>query len=337
MPAIVSIGEVLIDFIANEENINLKDVSTFVKFPGGAPTNVLVAASSLGAETGLISRVGNDPFGDFLIETLQTKGVDTSQVTRDSEHHTGVVFVELKKAKPNFTLYSNVAYNYMNIDDLNPEYIRSADVLDFGSVTLLMEPSRSTTFEAISLAKGHCAISCDVNFRKDLWKNKEDEMWELAERALTDVDILKVGSDEAIQLGQHLNPAQEKPTLEQALTNIYTILNPQVIAVTMGEKGSRLLLIQNQKLLYEIKIAVYKVATKSTVGAGDAFFGSLLYTLHKLHKLRGLSNLTEKELRQALIFSNTFAALCTTLKGAWNHPKIGDILHIKEIKENYIK
>lgn len=336
MRAIVSIGEVLLDFIANEENINLKDVSTFVKFPGGAPTNVLVVASSLGAETGLISRVGDDPFGDFLIETLQTKGVDTSQVTRDSEHHTGVVFVELKKAKPKFTLYTDVAYNYMKIDDLDPQYISSAEVLDFGSVTLLMEPSRSTTFEAISLAKGHCAISCDVNFRKDLWKNKEDEMWKLAERALQDVDILKVGSDEALQLGQYLNPARQKPSLEEALTDIYTGLNPQLIAVTMGEKGSRILLIRSQKVQFDIKVAVYKVATKSTVGAGDAFFGSLLYTLHKLQKLRDLGSLTEKELKQALIFSNTYAALCTTLKGAWNHPIIED-LDIKEIKENYKK
>jgi len=332
----VSIGEVLLDFIANEENINLKDVVSFEKYPGGAPTNVLVAASSLGAETGLISRVGEDPFGDFLVETLQTKGVDTSQVTRDREHHTGVVFVEVKKTKPNFTLYTNVAYNYMNSEDLDSEYIRSAEVLNFGSVTLLLEPSRSTTFEAIAIAKGHCALSCDVNFRKDLWKNKEGEMWELAERALKEVDILKVGSDEAIQLGQHLNPSRNKPTLDQALMDIYTILTPQLIAVTMGEKGSRLLFIQNQEVQSDIKIGVYKVATKSTVGAGDAFFGSLLYTLHKLQRFRDLSSLTEKELKQALTFSNTFAAFCTKMKGAWNHPRIED-LNVKEITENYLK
>jgi len=337
MPAIVSIGEVLIDFIAHEENINLKEVSSFVKFPGGAPTNVVVAASTLGAKAGLISRVGADPFGDFLIETLRSKGMDVSQITRDTEHHTGVVFVELKRAKPNFTLYTNVAYNFMKVNDLNAQYIRSAEVLNFGSVTLLMEPSRSTTFEAISLAKGHCAISCDVNFRKDLWRNKEEEMWSLAERALKDVDILKVGSDEALQLGQYLNPSRKNPSLEESLRDIYTLLNPKLIAVTLGEKGSRVLLIQNQKVQFDMKIEVYKVATKSTVGAGDAFFGSLLYTLHKLQKLRKLTSLTEKELKSALTFSNTYAALCTTLKGAWNHPKIEDLLHIKVIKENYIQ
>ena len=71
MPDIISVGEVLIDFISNEVDIDLKDVSTFIKFPGGAPANVLVVVASLGAEAGLISRVGKDPFGTFLLDTLK--------------------------------------------------------------------------------------------------------------------------------------------------------------------------------------------------------------------------------------------------------------------------
>ena len=309
----------------------------FQKFPGGAPTNVVVAASWLGAKTGLISRVGADPFGDFLVESLQVKGVDTSQVTRDRQHHSGVVFVELKKTKPDFTLYTNVAYNFMKGSDLDKKYIQNAEVLNFGSVTLLMEPARRTTFDAISLAKGHCTISCDVNFRRDLWKNEEKEMWKLAGQALKDVDILKLGLDEALQLSVYLNPTQNQPTLDMALENICRTLNPQLIVVTMGEKGSRLLQIKEHKVQIDITQNVYKVIAVDTVGAGDAFFGSLLYMLHKLHKLRNLGALTQKELKQCLIFCNTFAALFTTLRGAWNLPKIDDIMNIPEIKENYIK
>ncbi|NVM52618.1 MAG: carbohydrate kinase [Candidatus Helarchaeota archaeon] len=334
MPEIISIGEVLIDFISNEADIDLKDVASFIKFPGGAPTNVLVVASSLGAKTGLISRVGDDPFGDFLLETLQTKGVDTSQVMRDKKHHTGAVFVELKKAKPDFTLYTNVAYNFMNISDLNKDYIQSAEVLNFGSVSLLMEPSRSTTFEAISLAKGHCTITCDVNFRLDLWKYKLDEMWKLADQALNDVDILKLGLGEALEIGSHI--AGKRLDLDEALKEIYTKFDPKLLAITMGKKGSRLLLIENHKIKLDIVQDVYKVVAKDTVGAGDAFFGSLLYILHKMGKLRSL-NLTENELNQIMTFANTFAALSTTRKGAWNLPKIEDIMYIPEIKENYMK
>ncbi|MHA1651234.1 MAG: carbohydrate kinase family protein [Candidatus Helarchaeota archaeon] len=337
MPEIVSIGEVLIDFISSDADVDLKDVSTFIKFPGGAPANVLVVASTLGAETGLISRVGNDPFGDFLLETLQAKGVDTSQVRRDSRHHTGVVFVELKKAKPAFLLYKDVAYNFMEPADLDKNYIQSAEVLNFGSVTLLREPSRSATYEAIKIAKGHCTISCDVNFRIDLWKDNLNEMWNVADKVLKDVDILKLGKDEAIQLGIHLNPSKKEPTLDMALQEIYTQLNPKLLAITMGSEGSRLLLIKDGKVEVDIVQEVYKVVAKDTVGAGDAFFGGLLYLLHKMGKMRNLESLTEKELRQTIIFCNTYAALSTTRKGAWNLPKIDDIMYIPEIKENYLK
>ena len=336
MVDIVSIGEVLIDFISSEPDVELKDVSSFLKFPGGAPTNVLVVASSLGAETGLISRVGNDPFGDFLLETLKTKGVDTSKVVRDKDHHTGVVFVELKKAKPKFTLYKNIAYNFMEISDLNKDYIQNAKVLNFGSVTLLLEPSRSTTLEAIKIAKDHCTISCDVNFRVDIWRYKLDEMWELANKVLNDVDILKLGLDEALYLGEHVNPDLKDPTLDDTLEVIYTTFDPKLIAITMGGKGSRLILIKNHKIELDISQDVYKVVARDTVGAGDAFFGSLLYMLLKMNKMRSL-NLTEKELEQIMTFCNSFAALSTTRKGAWNLPKIDDIMYIPEIKETYLK
>lgn len=324
------------DFISGDADIDLKDVSTFLRFPGGAPTNVLVVLSALGAEAGLISRVGEDPFGDFLIETLKIKGVDTTHVTRDIDHHTGIVFVELKKAKPKFTLYSDVAYNFIQIEDRDKNYIQSADLLNFGSVTLLMEPARSATLEAIKLAKGHCTISCDVNFRFDIWKNKLKEMWQLADEALQDVDILKLGGDEALEIGRHLNPNLKKGDLEAALKEIYTSYNPRLVAVTMGGKGSRLILIENHKIKWDVTRGVYKVVAKDTVGAGDAFFGSSLYMLHKMGKLRSL-DVTQKDLEKILIFANTFAALSTTHKGAWNLPKIEDVLYIPEIRENYIK
>ena len=337
MPDILSIGEVLIDFISGDPDIDLKDVSNFIKFPGGAPANVLVVASALGASAGLISRVGRDPFGDFLLETLQEKGVDTSQVIQDKENHTGVVFVELKKAKPKFMLYKNVAYNFMDSKDLNKDYIQQAEVLNFGSVTLLMEPSRSATLEAIKIAKGHCTITCDVNFRMDLWKGQLYLMWELADKVLKDVEILKLGKDEALELGKHLNPAKKSPSLDEALHEIYTNFNPKLLAITMGGAGSRFLLVKDNSVQIDIKREVYKVVAKDTVGAGDAFFGSLLYMLLKLQTIRKIDSLTEKELNQVMIFCNTFAALSTTREGAWNLPKIADIMYIPEIKNNYLR
>jgi fructokinase len=224
----------------------------------------------------------------------------------------------------------------MKPEDLNKEYIRNAQVVNFGSVTLLMEPSRSATLAALDIAKGNSTISCDVNFRLDIWRHKMDEMWALADQALANVDILKLGQDEAIYLGSHINPKTKDPTLDEALEAIYTRYDPRLIAVTRGGKGSRLILIKNHQVQEDLSQAVYKVVAQDTVGAGDAFFGSLLYMLLRMGRVRSL-DLTQEDLKRIMTFCNTYAALSTARKGAWNLPQIKDIMYIPEISENYIK
>ena len=82
MVDVAAIGEVLIDFIAKEEG-PLEKIKDFEKHAGGAPANVMVGLSRLGVSSGLISRVGDDPFGKFLIGALDSEGVDTSQIQID--------------------------------------------------------------------------------------------------------------------------------------------------------------------------------------------------------------------------------------------------------------
>lgn len=129
---IVSIGEVLIDFIATEEG-NLKDVKSFEKHPGGAPANVAVGLSRLGVESGLVSKVGDDPFGEFLLERLRDEGVRTF-IARDEEKHTGVVFVQLIGAKPEFILYDGVAYFNLLPEDIPLDVLEKSEAVHFGSV-----------------------------------------------------------------------------------------------------------------------------------------------------------------------------------------------------------
>lgn len=112
---IFSIGEVLIDFIAKEEGA-LKDVIEFEKHPGGAPANVSVGLARLGVKCALISKVGADSFGEFLINALEREGVEIKYISQDIEKHTGIVFVQLIGAKPEFILYDGVAYFNMKLD-----------------------------------------------------------------------------------------------------------------------------------------------------------------------------------------------------------------------------
>ncbi|MGQ9514145.1 MAG: PfkB family carbohydrate kinase [Thermoproteota archaeon] len=76
---ILAMGEILVDMIPTKP-VRYTDVMTFEKCFGGAPFNFAVGASRLGSKVGALCAVGSDPFGEFLLETLEKNGIDTSQV-----------------------------------------------------------------------------------------------------------------------------------------------------------------------------------------------------------------------------------------------------------------
>lgn len=321
-PDIISIGELLIDFIAIERNISLEKVNKFQKFPGGAPSNVIIATSSLGISSGLITKVGNDRFGDFLVNALKEKNVDTSQVFRDNQHHTGIVFVESRNGIPGFVLYTNVAYNYLKKDEISTDYIKKCKILNFGGVMLLENPSRDSILYSLKIAKAHkIPISFDINLRQDLLKENM-ALLDHINKALAFVDILKIGMSELFDLYLYLHPQKIEATYDQAIDYFLEHFNFKFIAITMGEAGSKILTIKNKKIKHEITEPVYKVDAIDSIGAGDAFLGALLSSLLKINKYNKMDEITESEVIRIIKFCNKFAALSTTKVGAWNLPKI---------------
>jgi fructokinase len=309
---IFAIGEVLIDFIAVEE-ADLKDVKTFEKHPGGAPANMVVGLRRLSVPSGLISKVGRDAFGEFLVERLRGEGVDTRYVIYDDERNTGVVFVQLKQAEPSFLLYDHVAYFNLRLDEVDKSFLDEADLLHFGGVLLAREPSRSTSLELARMARGRgIPTSFDVNIRPNLWVGRMDELVNCMERALKQADIVKLGRG-------------EKRLLEGYGIDIMGF-NIKLIAITKGAEGSEL--IHGGRA---VNIPAYRVEAVDPTGAGDAYMAALLAALYSMEKLRGLV-LTEEELRLAGRFANIVAALSTTKRGAWSTPRAESLREIPEIR-----
>jgi sugar/nucleoside kinase (ribokinase family) len=84
-PEVVGIGEVLIDFVATEP-VSYTDVPSFQKCFGGAPMNTLVGVARLGSSSGAVTTIGEDAFGQFLVQELERNGVDTSRVKVKKRH-----------------------------------------------------------------------------------------------------------------------------------------------------------------------------------------------------------------------------------------------------------
>lgn len=303
---IFAIGEILIDFIAREEGA-LKDVKAFEKFPGGAPANVVVGLSRLSVPSALISKVGKDPFGEFLVERLKDENVETKYIAFDEEKHTGIVFVQLIGAKPEFILYDGVAYFNLRLDEIDFSFIENASLLHFGSVFFAREPSRTTTFETLRRVKGRIPISYDVNIRPDLWRGRKEEMLKDIEEGLKLADIVKIGKEEE-------NNGVDLESFDLKL-----------LAITKGSEGG--------ELVYEsekVEVPAYRVDPIDTTGAGDAYMASLLAPLYALDKLESLE-ISSEELRLIGKFANIVAAISTLRRGAWSVPKPEELRRVCEI------
>ena len=309
---IFAIGEVLIDFIAVEDAL-LKDVKTFEKHAGGAPANVMVGLRRLGVPSALVSKVGDDPLGEFLVESLRREGVNTDYIRVDEERRTGIAFVQLRKARPEFILYDQVAYFNLKLEDVDLSALEEADLLHFGGVLFAREPSRTTSFKVIERLHGKIPTSYDVNVRLHLWKGRVEEMVRDVERALKFTDIAKIGGEEKNFLEDHGIDLDD--------------FDLKLLAITMGARGSEL-----RCGGYRVRVPAYKVEPVDTTGAGDAYLAALLASLYSLGRLRDLE-LSEEELRMVGRFASIVAALTTLKRGAWTVPRAEELKGFHEVSE----
>ncbi len=198
MGKIVTLGEVVSDIYRGEE---ISDVELgLVARPGGAPANVAVAASRLGAEAVFVGGVGQDLFGDFILRALESEGVETAGVRRQKRPtRTSLAFVEISESGDReFTFYrsSPAADELLSPDDVTGDLISGASFVNFGSIPLIREPVRSATHRIAELAREqNVPVAFDVNLREHLWDSREAAR-EAVDPLLDLSTIVKLGDDE---------------------------------------------------------------------------------------------------------------------------------------------
>ena len=171
---VVALGEILIDFTYYGKSEG--GMKLFEQNPGGAVANVLSAVSNLGGKTAFIGKVGTDMHGEFLCETLNTQGIDSSSVVKSPDAFTTLAFVSLNEAgERSFSFARKLgADTLLTFDEISPDKLENTQVFHIGSLSLTDEPSRTATFKAVEAAKKSGAvISYDPNYRAILWENEE--------------------------------------------------------------------------------------------------------------------------------------------------------------------
>lgn len=305
MGKLFSIGEVLIDFIPLEKGVALKDVLSFERTPGGAPANVAAAVAKYGQKSAIISKLGNDAFGDFLVEKLVETGVNTDQILRTDKANTTLAFVSLKKnGERDFSFYRNPCADLLlEADELDENSFEKGDYLHFCSVDLVESPMKYAHKKAIEIVKSKQGIvSFDPNVRLPLWGNEQDCRNAILE-FLPLAHIVKI-SDEELEFITGITDEKE------ALKSLFSG-DVEVVVYTQGGKGASVLT-RNTNYFKQ----GYKINVVDTTGAGDAFIGGFLFVLLKneVDKSRLVAYVEEHGI-ELLSFANASGALTTANKG----------------------
>lgn len=285
------LGDAVVDLIPDGEN-------HYLRCAGGAPANVAVGIARLGGESEFIGRVGKDPLGEFMQQTLQQEKVQTSHMILDPQQRTSTVVVGLDNGERSFTFMVNPsADQFLQVVDL-PNF-QANEWLHCCSIALINNPSRETTFEAIRRIKAVGGFfSFDPNLRESLWASFED-MKETVMKAVALADVLKFSEEELTLL-------TDTQTLDEAFEKITALYPEKLIIVTLGKDGARYHLAGKQDV-----VAGKALKPVDTTGAGDAFVGGLLSGLSQ-HVNWQETAVLEQIIRQA----NACGALATTAKGA---------------------
>lgn len=306
MENLFSIGEILIDFIPHQKGLALKDVDSFTRVPGGAPANVAAAVAKFGGTASLITKLGEDAFGDFLLEQLIKAGVRTDKIVRTKEANTGLAFVSLRKdGERDFSFYRNPSADLLLAEsEINTDWFHQGDFLHFCSVDLVESPMKHAHVKAIGAAKARGGvISFDPNVRLPLWDDPQKCRKTILE-FIPMAHIVKISDDE---LEFITGTADE----QKAIASLFTG-DVKVVVLTKGAKGADLY-VQNKKY----SSAGYSVKVEDTTGAGDAFVGGFLYQLLNLNAGQdNLEAIVSEHHQEILAFANASGALVTTGKGA---------------------
>ena len=300
MTQIMTLGEVLIDL--TQTGTDEKGIPQFAAFPGGAPANVAVAASRLGAETGFIGKIGGDSFGAQLRKTLEEDHVDTTFLFETEAVPTTLAIVSVDgKGERSFLFYRNPGADTQLTASEATQFLERElppRILHFGSLSLTTEPSRQAALTAACEArKQGILISYDPNYRAALWPSEEEAvLW--MKRPLNMVDILKISDEELVLL-------TGTEDLEKG-SGILAEYGIELIMITLGSEG----------VYYRFrdhcgKVPAETVSICDTNGAGDTFLGGVLAKIAPLKEFP-----SEETLQSILVFANRAAAKTCSRAGA---------------------
>lgn len=300
--SIVCLGELLIDFVCTDIDQGLVKGESFLKKAGGAPSNVAVAITRLGGNVRLAAQVGNDPFGEFLIETLRQESVDTTLIIRDNALPTTLAFVGIQHDGERDFVFCRGADRNLSLQSLPADFLSGSRIVHLGAATGLMDGEFYETYATIARRAKEQGkmLSFDPNFRSGLWGGNEPEFIRRCEPFLNMADVVKMSEEELELITGQTDRVQGCRYLHDRGATFVTI--------TLGSQGTWASHRNGEQTL----VPSIPVKSVDSTGAGDAFVGALLLRFTQ----RDSRAITFDDFTADVTWANKVGALTCTRFGA---------------------
>jgi len=282
---VITYGRSSIDLYSADIGAPFVDITAFNAYVGGSPLNIAVGTKRLGLKTALLTGIGQDQVGDFLLNFLNREGVETKFIPRKPGSRTSAVVLGIQPPD-NFPLVyyrDNCADSKVNIDDVINANIGSFRLFEISATALNVEPSRSAGFFAAEEAVKHnVPILIDLDFRADQWHDARS--FGITARAFLRNCTIALGTEEEILAtmlkdpskirikNQQISAPEIQGDIDEAIRSIMK-LGIKALVVKRGAKGSTVFL--DDGTVTDVR--GFPVEVVNVLGAGDAFASGFIY------------------------------------------------------------
>jgi 5-dehydro-2-deoxygluconokinase len=282
---VITIGRSSIDLYSQNIGAEFVDIKGFDAFVGGSPLNIATGCARLGLKAALLTGVGEDKVGDFILNFLGKEGIETKFIPRIKGARSSAVLLGIQPPDKFPLVYyrNNAADSQINIDHVEATDIKGSRLIEISGTALNVEPSRSAVFYAVEVAnQNDVPVLLDIDFRADQWSDIRS--FGITVRSLlpkikialgTEEEILAAMLQDASQVTiehQQISAPKIEGNVDEAIQNILK-LGVEVLVVKRGSKGVTVF----ERSGKVTEVMGFPVTPLNVLGAGDAFASGFIY------------------------------------------------------------
>ena len=265
---LLTVGRICVDLYANEAGASFIDPQTFTKSIGGSATNVAIAAARLGHHTAVFTKVGDDPFGQYVRHKLELFGVDTSYVLTHPSMPTPLAFAAMDPPEdPQLLMYRYPMGpdQTLQVSEIDRQATLEVPILWLTGAWFSDAPARETCWELLSIRERRPHVVFDIDYRANFWPNREAATADLG--PVLDHVTVAVGNrtECEVAVGSGDPPEAAQRLLDRGV---------ELAIVKMGGEGVMVATSQGTTV-----VPPHFVEVVCGLGAGDAFGGMLVHGL----------------------------------------------------------